>query len=154
MSISPITVLPEVDPIAEQAAVQNNPAVQAEKTQAEAELQPTQEIAVALQNGQQAGPVSAQGQIQQLFLSGESAAQIASETGLSVEDVDLELGIATATTGLTAIGPAEPTSTASTTATTIAAAQAAYGAGPDANGSTTTVQSETITSITTLSVVA
>ena len=153
MGISPITVLPQVDPIAEQEAVQNNPAVQAERIQEEQQLQPAQEIAVALQNAQQAGPVSAQGQIQQLFLSGESAAQIASETGLSVEDVDLELGIGTATSGLTAIGPAEPTTTASTTATT-AAAQAAYGAAPDANTSATTVQSETITSITTLSVVA
>lgn len=163
MSISPIIFPTALNPGVQQVAAQNNPAsvqvsptVQAVTAQVTSAPQPVQQNAPPAQ-------VSQLTQIQQLYLEGQSISQIASEIGLSVSDIDLELGIAPASTTVTvaaSVGsPASdsaPAPVASTAAPVAPAATAiaVYKAAPQATESAGANQSQAGTSSSTISVAA
>jgi hypothetical protein len=145
MSISPITLPTELDPTFQEVMLQNSPTVDETTVQETVtqsgnptvrELtvqdttagQPTETTVTTIQDAQGQVPVLTQTQIEQQFLDGESVAQIASETGSSVNQVDNELGIPIASTPLpvaTPVGVPEAAAT-SVTAKPPAAAIATY----------------------------
>ena len=90
MSISPITVSPSYpDPIVQQRSVQSS-----------SQNQQVPLPATGTQNTEDTVYLSQGAQIQQMAQQGESASVIANSTGLSVREVDSDLGISTSSSSV------------------------------------------------------
>jgi hypothetical protein len=171
MSVAPVTLPTELDPTFQDVMLQNNPDVEETKVQetvvqssnptvnevtvqATTEGQPTETTVITIQSAQEQVPVLTPAQIDLQYLAGASVAQIASETGQSIIQVDNELGIPVAPTSqpiATPVGVSESVAT-TVTANPLAAAIATYSDVLEVNTTGTTSQAQHATPGSALSV--
>jgi hypothetical protein len=106
-----------------------NPAGQEESVKSSSQQQPTKLPGAATQITEDTVDLSQLAQIQQMAQLGESASAIASSTGLTLNEVDTDLGISTTSSSVpvaapTAHGGSHPAAAAPATAAPTAAATA------------------------------